>query len=228
MTHARLMRESTDCVQSALRSDNDVEQLVASRIVESPDAFERWEREHSGLMRSVADYSVLRTQVTVLKQTTLNLIHGKALFEHLRKKEIRGAERAALIQHFYPNRGYTFAIVAAHGSYLRKTCSFLCTSYVGTDVVEDDTFLDPIQHYQDLYSQYFDLYCRIEAPASGVDSAAEKALLPLLKHQLNEWRWVVLNPRQAAPRIRREAQLRAATGETQRLPSLKWGFLKRG
>lgn len=218
------MRESADRVDNALNSDNDVEQTVAARVVESPEGFQRWEHEHSNLMRGVAEYSVLRTQVTVLKQTTLNLIHGKALFEYLRKKEVRGGERAALIRHFYPNRGYTAAMVSAHGSYVRKACSFLCTSHVGSDVVNDDVFVDPMQHYEDLYADYFDLYCRLQT-ADGIDSASERALLPLLKHQLNELRWGILNPRET-PRIRRNAQ-RVRTGDTGRMPALRLANARR-
>jgi hypothetical protein len=171
MTFAGLMRESTDCVESALRKDNTIEQMVATRIVETPDSFHRWENEHSSLMRGIADYSALKSQVGALKQTTLSLIHGKALFEHLKKKGVRGEQRTQLIRQFYPNRGYTSAMVAAHGSYLRKTCSFLCTSQVGTDVIKDDEFLDPLQHYENLYAEYFDLYCRLSLPG-GEESAA--------------------------------------------------------
>jgi hypothetical protein len=46
-------------------------------------------------------------------------------------------------------------------------------------------------------------------------------LLPLLKHQLTEWRWIILNPRESAPRVNHEREMRRATGDTQRLPRLK-------
>jgi hypothetical protein len=227
ISHARLMRESTDRVELALRADDAAAQSVATRIVENPAVFQLWESEHCGLMRHVADYSVLRNQMGALKQTGLNLIHGKALFEHLKKKEVRGTQRTDLIRHFYPTRGYTSAMVAAHGSYLRKACSLLCTVHVGADVVRDDTFLDPMQRYEDLYAEYFELYCRTQIEADGEESASEKSLLPLLKHQLNEWRWAIINPRQAAPRIRYESRMRQPTGDTQRLPTLKPVYLSR-
>ena len=221
MTLARLMSESSDCLHGALHSDNDVDQLVATRFVETPAAFERWESQHVTLMRGVAGYPALGSQITALKQTTLSLIHGKALFDYLKKEEIRGTQRTSLISHFYPTRGYTSAMVAAHGTYLRKTCSFLCTNHVGAEVVQDQDFIDPVQHYEDLYAEYFHLYCRIHI-WGGVDSASEKSLLPLLKHQLGEWRWAILNPREAAPRVRREGRIRQATGDTQRLRALSW------
>jgi len=221
ISHARLMRESTDRVESALHSDDDKEHLVARRLSENPKTWQTWENEHSGLMRQVAGYGVLRTQAGALRHTALRLIHGKALFEYLRKNEVRGVARTQIIAHFYPTRGYQYAIIAEHGAYVRKACSFLCTSHVGTGLVQDPTFLDPMQHYEDLYAEYFDLYCRTLFPKQGVESASELSLLPLLKHQLSEWRWMILNPRQSLPLVKREREIRRTTGDTQRLPHLK-------
>ena len=221
ISHARLMRESTDRVERALRDDDDKEHLIAHRIFESPKSWELWEGEHSSLMREVAEYGVLRTQAIALRHTALRLIHGKALFEYLRKNAVRGAERTRIVQYFYPTRGYQSAVIAAHGGYLRKSCSYLCANHVGAGVVEDDAFLDPMQHYEDLYAAYFDLYCRTLFPREGIESVSERSLLPLLKHQLNEWRWMILNPRQSLPRVKRESEIRRSTGDTQRLPRLR-------
>ena len=221
ISHARLMRESTDRVESALHGNDHKEHLVAHRILESTRSWQLWESEHSGLMRQVADYGVLRTQAAALRHTALRLIHGKALFEYLRKNAVRGTERSQILQHFYPTRGYQYAVIAEHGGYLRKACSYLCANHVGSGLVHDPAFLDPMQHYEDLYAEYFDLYCNTLFPAKGMESASERSLLPLLKHQLNEWRWVILNPRQSLPRVKRESEMRRATGDTQRLPQLK-------
>jgi hypothetical protein len=221
ISHQRLMRESTDRVETALYSDDHKEHLVAHRILENAVSWQLWESEHSALMRHVADYSVLRSQAGALRQTALRLIHGKALFEYLRKNVVRGAERAQILHHFYPTRGYQYAVIAEHSGYLRKACSYLCASHVGTGVVQDPAFLDPIQHYEDLYQEYFHLYCTTMFPKDGVQSESQQALLPLLKHQLTEWRWVILNPRESLPRVKRETELRRPIGDTQRLPILR-------
>jgi hypothetical protein len=221
ITYARLMRESTDRIESALNSDDDRENLVANRIFENPRSWQTWEAEHAALMRQVADYGVLRTQAAALRQTSIRLIHGKALFEHLRTQQIRGGDRARLLQHFYPTRGFQYAAISEHGAYVRKACSYLCANHVGSGVVHDPAFLDPMQHYEQLYSEYFELYCATLFPSDGVDAACERSLLPLLKHQLSEWRWIILNPRESRPRVKRERELRRSTGDTQRLPVLK-------
>jgi hypothetical protein len=221
ISHSRLMRESTDRIESALRSEDEKEHRVAHRLFESTKAWELWENEHSGLMRHVADYGVLRTQAAALRQTALRLIHGKALFEYLRRNEVRGTARTQMLNHFYPTRGYRFAVITEHSGYVRKACSYLCASHVGTGVVHDPAFLDPMEHYENLYAEYFDLYCNTLFPKDGLESASERSLLPLLKHQLNEWRWIILNPRESLPRVKREREIRRSTGDTQRLPHLK-------
>jgi hypothetical protein len=224
ITHSVLMRESSDRIEVALRSDDEKEQLVAHRLAENSKSWQLWENEHSGLMRQVADYGVLRNQAAALRQTALRLIHGKALFEYLRRKEVRGEGRTRMLRHFYPTRGYQAAVIAEHGSYVRKAGSLLCAQHVGTDLVHDPAFLDPMQHYENLYAEYFDLYCATLFSTDGVASASERSLLPLLKHQLDEWRWIILNPRESRPRVAREREIRRATGETQRLPHLKSRF----
>jgi len=221
ISHSRLMRESTDRIESALRSDDEKEHRVANRLFETTKTWELWENEHSGLMRHVADYGILRTQAAALRQTALRLIHGKALFEYLRRNEVRGTERTRILNYFYPTRGYQYAVIAEHGGYVRKACSYLCASHVGSGVVHDPAFLDPMEHYENLYAEYFDLYCSTLFPADGLESASERSLLPLLKHQLNEWRWIILNPRESLPRVNREREMRRATGDTQRLPQLR-------
>ncbi len=218
---SRLMRESTDRIESALRSDDEKEHRVAHRLFETTKTWELWENEHSGLMRHVAEYGVLRNQAAALRQTALRLIHGKALFEYLRRNEVRGAERVRILNHFYPTRGFQHAVIAEHGNYVRKACSYMCTGHVGTDLVHDPAFLDPMQHYENLYAEYFQLYCTTLFPAEGGEAACERSLLPLLKHQLNEWRWIILNPRESLPRLKHERDMRRATGDTQRLPHLK-------
>ncbi len=220
INYATLMRESTDRVQSALYSKNSHEQLIACRVLESPSTWQLWENEHSLLMRRVAECGKLADQGTALKHATFHLIHRKALFEYLRDHEIRRDVRLRIFAHFCMAQPYEHAVIAEHRIYLRKACSFLCTSHVGCDVLRDAGFLDPIPRYEVLYAEYFDLYCRYYCGGDEEDSDAELALLPLLKRQLNEWRQAILNPRAEMPRLLRDAELRRASGDTQRIPVL--------
>ena len=199
--HKRLMRESTDRVQRALYSENPNEQLVASRLLESPAGFGTWESEHSGLMREVATPGFRRTQAALLKKATFRLIHRKALFEYLRDERIRGTVRRRIIASFHPAQDYSRSVIAEHGLYLRKACSFLCTSHVGSNVVCDPGFLDPMWRYQELYAQYFQIFCHTHFGTESADSAPQGELLPLLKHQLEECRVAIMNPQRGTERL---------------------------
>src|SRR5580658_3468417 len=147
------MRESTDRIESALRSEDDKDHHIAHRLLESTRTFHSWELEHSGLMRQVADYRKLQTQALALRHAAVRLIHGKALFEYLRTNKVRGEERVKILAYFHPTRLYEYAVVQEHGSYLRKAGSYLCTNHLGSDLVSDPVFLDPMQQYESLYAE---------------------------------------------------------------------------
>jgi len=223
-SHAKLMRESTNRIEGALRSKDAHEHLVAQRLLATPVSWHAWELEHSGLMRQVADFVALRNQAVALRHAALRLIHGKALFEYLKKHNVRGIARTAIIAHFHQTLMYSHAVVAEHTVYVRKAASFLCASHLGTELVHDPAFLDPMVQYENLFTEYFELYCSTIVPREdpNSDTDSEPALLPLLKHQLNEWRWVILNPKQALPHLRRESELRRAAGDTQKLRLLRF------
>jgi len=221
LSHSRLMRVSTQRVEAALRSDDGKEHLIAQRILSTPASWSSWELDHSSLMRQVADFSSVRNQAAALRHMALRLVHGKALFEYLKKHQVRGAERRHILAHFYPARGYEEAMVTEHAIYLRKSCSLMCAAHVGTDLIFDDTFIDPMQHYEALYAQYFDLYCSTLPSRRNDEPPSQRSLLPLLKHQLNEWRWIILNPKRGLPQLARESELRRSLGDTQRMQTLK-------
>ena len=215
--HGRLMRESTDRVESALRSDNSIEQLIASRLLESPAIFRIWESEHSGLMREIANTGFGRTQAALLKRATFRLIHRKALFEYLRDERVRGSARQRIVLTFHPTQDYTRSVISEHEVYLRKACSFLCTSHVGANVVHDSSFFDPMRHYEALYAEYFQLFCHTHISPNSADTDPQSELLPLLKYQLEECRKVIMNPQPEKEWLKRETELREPTGDTVRL-----------
>ncbi len=211
------MRESTDCIESALESDNSQEKLVAMRVLENPCAWQQWESEHSGLMRRVAVDGFRRTQAAILKRAAMRLIERKALFEYLRENRIRSEMRRRIFAFFHPALSYDHAVIGEHAAYLRKACSYLCASHVGWNVVHDPGFLDPMERYEQVYREYFQLFCDANF---AENSAGQAALLPLLKQQLDDCRAAVMNPADSSKRVLRDAELRRATGDTMRLQVL--------
>ena len=217
LTLAVLMRESTDCVEAALHAPEPERHGVASRILEDPAAWRRWEEEHARLMREVVVQGRFDRQVLGLRQTSLRLIHSKAPFEFLRDQAVRGDERRRVLVHLHPSRNFTEALISEHGTFLRASCSYFCSHHLGTEVASDSVFLSAMQRYEQLYSEYFRVYCDSFRVAASIDAESQLALLPFLKHQVNEQRRRILGMPRSTPELEREERLRERTGDTQKL-----------
>lgn len=193
ISHDRLMEESQRLLSAAAFSGQPVEERVAARILDNPRDYRRWEDEHASLMRRIAAERLPTTQRATLLETSLALIHRKALFEYLRDQQIRGAARESLIGHFFTQRDYAAAVVGEHGRYLRSAASYWCSSYVGRNLMFDALFEQPLLEYEERYAQYFRSYCELVIlPANDSKRPALQALLPLMKVDISEWRRALL------------------------------------
>jgi hypothetical protein len=215
--HSLLMNESGRFVETAARSGAPQEQLIASRILDNPTSWIRWEHRHADLLRPVTEQHRPPAQSAALKLTCFSLIHRKALFEYLRDWNVRGRERKQLLGFFHRTIGYSAAVIAEHENYLASACSFMCTSHVGCAIIHDGAFQDPMRHYEELYAEYFRTYCEGYATTDEEAAAASRALLPYLKYQLAEQRQAVLDMPRVAPSALYDAALRQPTGDTVRL-----------
>ena len=218
ISHVRLMRESEDRIDRAVRSPDPCERMIAGRVLETPSLQRAWAAEHCSLLHGVADQRSPSNQVSALKSTSFKLIHRKALFEYLRARPLSPRERRRVMAFFHPARSLTDAVVAEHHEYLRSACSYLCTSYLGRVVIGDGTFEEPFARYEDLYSEYFWAFCDVAlAPEPDGGIAHLRALLPYLKHQVAEQRLALLALPRSKPSLLRETLLRQPTGDTVKL-----------
>ena len=218
--HARLMEESELRVEMAARSGPPEEMLVAGRVLEHPGAYRRWEAEHDRLLRPVSRQARLARQVVALRSTAFALVHRKAMFEYLRDRQVTGAKRHKLFALFYGARDYANCVVAEHGNYARCGSSFLCTRYLAQQLMRDAALAEPLQLYEQWYTEYFRIFCDVglaETEEQRQLVAPLEALKPLLKHKLAEARHAILTMPQAEAVNWREAEIRRATGETQKL-----------
>ncbi|MGD9597021.1 MAG: hypothetical protein AB7G76_10075 [Steroidobacteraceae bacterium] len=215
--HARLMRASGERIEAVARNGSARQQIVARRLIEDPGAWRLWEREHDQMMRKVAAAHRGDGQGTALKSTAFALIQRKALFEYLAAGRLRGGSRRRAIAMFYGNRAYTDAMIAEHGNFVRSACSHFCSNHIGTVVMLDGAFQEPMARYEDLFREYFRTFCDVSLHASD-DTESLRALLPYLKHQLTELRAAILAMPRTLPDIAYEARIRRPSGDTVRLP----------
>jgi len=196
---------------------------AASHMLQMPEIYRRWASEHDRLMRGVSDQTRLLGQVTALRSTTFGLVHKRALFEYLRDRQLAGDKRKRLIALFYGCRDYTNAILMEHGQFMRCSTSYLCTHHLGQYLMEDAAFEEPMQLYEEWYTEYFRAYCDTELAGTETEKetvATLESLKPLLKHRLAEARQAILAMPKSPDREWREVQIRKPTGETARMKAI--------
>lgn len=221
ISHARMMRESEDCIEAAARHGGSSESRVANRLLGDVRTWQQWESEHSRLLRSVADLGKPGDQDRVLRIGTFSLIHRRAPFEYLRDHQLRGAARERLVAQFHGLCPYDRAMVTEHGQYLRSAGSFICAQHVGSNVFHNHVFQGPMQRYEELFREYFATFCAAALARQGGASpdiiAAQECLLPLLKYDLARLRQSILAMPRMSPEHAEDVRLRTPNGDTVRL-----------
>lgn len=212
---ARLMRESENRIQELARSGTATQQRITLRLIETPGAWLAWESEHDRLMRKVAAQG-RAGQTAALKATSFALIERKALFAYLSAHQLRGDTRRRAIALFHGARAYTDAMITEHGHFLRSACSYLCSKHIGTVVMLDGAFQEPMARYEQLFDEYFRSFCDVALDTSA-EVASMQALLPYLKHQVTELRRAILAMPRTLPDLLYEAEIRRPTGDTLRM-----------
>jgi hypothetical protein len=217
------MEESEVCITEAAKFGTPAQMLVAARLISQPEAYRRWESEHSQLMRHVSGHRYLNRQVVALRSTALTQVHRKAVFEYLQERQLTLPQRRRLMAMFHSLKDYSTSLVTEHGNYLRGASSYWCSHHLARRFMKDGVFAEPLLLYQERYTDYFRVHCDVElaetdAERHAVDSM--RMLQPLLKLQLAEARREILSMAYRPEKVWREVEIRQPTGETARLPRL--------
>jgi hypothetical protein len=145
--HTRLMEESQLRVEMTPYMQTAAD-TAASRLLESKEAYRRWEAEHDRLMRTVSRRLNFDGQVSALRNTAFSLVHRRALFQYMRERKPNSLKRRRLLSIFYGCRDYTNAIIAEHWNYIRCSSSYVCTQHLGEHLMHDTAFDEPMQLYE--------------------------------------------------------------------------------
>jgi hypothetical protein len=223
ISQARLMEESELCVAEVARFGTPPQMLVATRLMSHPEAYRRWESEHSQLMHRVSGHRYLNRQVTALRSTALTLLHRKAVFEYLQDRQLTRQQRRRLMALFYSMREYSASMIAEHGNYLRGAASYWCSHHLARRLMKDSAFAEPLHLYEERYSDYFRVFCDVELADTEEEKReveSMRALKPLLKLQLAEARREILTMPYKPQKVWHEVEIRRPTGDTVKLPTL--------
>jgi hypothetical protein len=191
--------------------------LAASRLLQDRSEWRVWEKEFGAAVRKIVIPARRGEQIRVLRVAGFSWIHNGMPFRYVRDQRLRGECRQRLIKGLHESNGFTRAMVTEYRNFIRSTCSFACSAHIGESILGDEIFIDSMNRYQEVYSEYFRSYCETHFSTRGEGTGSDFALLPLLKQQVAELRGAILDYPRSALWLERELRYRARSGDTQQL-----------
>lgn len=206
--HKALMDESEQALWTAAEKNSGTDARIAKQILHDAKAHGLWEARHAELVRPVAEHNGRVPQVLALRDLEVRLVHRRALIDHLRDRQIKGEARERLFRVFYGPRDFQDAVLAEHRQYMLAVSSRVSTDHL-IDVMQDPASTQLVRRYEELYAQYFDLYCYVVSAEDQASAEATKLLMTHARRQAEKLRGQIqrIRPHNRAANFERQALL---------------------
>ena len=157
--HRYLMQESEQALNDAAVDGEPRHKRIAQHVLGDPKILGLWESRHAELLVPVAEHRQRTHQIYNIRDVEVRLLHRRALIRTIRNLKFGHAARSRLLATFYGPRDVNDAIVAEHKQYTLAVSSHLSTDHL-IDVMGDPVSERLLRIYTDMYTGYFELYCK--------------------------------------------------------------------
>ena len=182
ITFVQLMTESERALWRT-ESHPEYYRVAVSRLLEDGRQYQMWESSHARRMREVAGCSRTVHQAMALRHMAVRLIHRRGLVDYLRGQHIVGSHREQLFRMFYGCTDYREAVITEHRQYVVAASSGYCAEVL-VDAVHDANGFKLLERYQNLYTQYFQIFSQYSRAEFAGDVELAAALRPtMLEHR---------------------------------------------
>jgi hypothetical protein len=182
LRHQRLMDESEQALRDAAEKKSAHDSRIARETLDDPKAYRLWEDSHAELVRPVSEHSRRARQVFELRELDVQLVHKRALVEHIRRQQLVGKDRERMLAAFYGPKDSRDAILAEHRKYTMAVSSGVSANHL-IRVMYDPTGMDLIAMYESVYAQYFDLYGFVTLADDAIWADALKPMMAELRER---------------------------------------------
>lgn len=182
--HRFLMRESEQALNDAAAGKKARDKRIAQHVLGDSKLLRLWESRHAELIVPVAAPRARPSQVINLRHLEVQLLHRRALIRSIRKLGILGEDRDKLFSTFYGPRDTSNAILTEHRQYTLAVSSRVSADHL-IDVMEDPVSVHLLRMYTDLYSLYFETYCKaVLATDDTIVAMYREQMIPLRRSAL--------------------------------------------
>ena len=158
LRHRRLMDESEHALHTAADSENENDARVARLVVNDNKIYRLWEARHAQSVVPVAEERQSTGQIIKLRILETQLVHPRALIEHVRDKKIRGVDREKLFALFYGPRDFQNAVIAEHRQYTIAMSSRVSADHL-IELMHDPISNQLLKQYETVFKRYFAMSC---------------------------------------------------------------------
>ena len=158
LRHRRLMDESEYALHSAADSENENDARISQLVIDDSKIYQLWEARHAQSVIPVAEERQSAGQIIKLRMLEMQLVHRRALIEHVRDKKLRGVEREKLFSLFYGPRDFQNAVIAEHRQYTIAMSSRVSADHL-IGLMHDPGSRQLLQRYETVFKRYFALSC---------------------------------------------------------------------
>lgn len=186
------MDESENTIHVRADHGEDVSMRVCRQLIADPSRYKMWLVKHDRGMRNVADLKRREQQMLNLRGLAVVQVHRAALVRYFRDSNITGVKRDETLLAFNGVVDPRRSALSEHRSYLLAASSQWCASDL-LELVGDKRGVALIQTYEQVYGQYFSLFCdRARAARHGV-SYLLGALVPEARASAERLKGRILN-----------------------------------
>lgn len=206
--HKALMDESEQALWTAAEKNSGTESRIAKQILSDVKTHSLWEARHAELVRPVAEHNGRVPQVLALRDLEVRLVHRRALIDHVRENKLKGDARERLFRVFYGPRDFNDAVLAEHRQYMLAVSSRVSTDHL-IDVMRDPASTQLVRQYEELYAQYFSLYCYVVSTQDEASADAARQVMTHARRQADKVRKRInqVRPDNRASNFERQALL---------------------
>jgi hypothetical protein len=185
--HRKLMNESVHALHNAANSSSPRVSRIVTAILQNYRTYKMWESQHADLLLPVAEYNDKKRQIMALRNTDVQLVHRRALFEFLQSNGVRGDKRRRFFRIFHTTLDYHSAVLAEHRQYLLAVSSHVSTDHL-IDIMNDPRSKSLSRQYEELYRPYFEMNCQVASMGDNEGAGLVRLTMQKAREQLQQMR----------------------------------------
>lgn len=181
--HRKMMDESEYAIHGVSVAASIRVARIVNHVLRDNRVYKAWEARHADLILPVAEHRFKKRQIVALRNAEVDLVHRRALFNVVRKNDLRGPKRRHLFRIFHNRLDFDSAVLMEHHDYMLAVSSRVSADHL-IDIMYDPDSKTLVRQYEEIYARYFEMKCYVAGMGDSECIELVRAGLPDARMQL--------------------------------------------